>query len=84
MTPNDLTVEERNAILDTKVGSITLREMTGITFCKFVMQKLDGQKMGDPKVGALTGRVNFHMGKMPDDEKVSIVLEMKAIGLTIP
>jgi hypothetical protein len=79
------TVEERNNLLDMKVGDMTFREMTRITFNQYVLKKVDGLKTFNYKVQELVMSCNPSPARfMDDEEKLQKLKKLKELELTIP
>jgi len=77
--------DERNQLLDTNWGGITFREMTRITFCQYVLGKLNGLKHFDYRVQELSAACQQALSRtMGEDEKLEKLEKLKALGVEIP
>jgi hypothetical protein len=81
-----LTHEEVQNILDTTFGGLKFRDMTAITFKQYILKKIDGRKTYDPKIMELSAFCNSmtFSTSMPEDQKLSLLMKIKEMGITIP
>lgn len=72
-------------ILDTNVGSMTIREMSAMSFYQWLAKKLNNVRAYSADVVELTGLISTPpMARhISDDEKVRVVRKLLKIGIAI-
>jgi hypothetical protein len=71
-------------ILDTNIGGITIRDITGLSFYSWVANKLDGAPTYKAATQELLALVrSAPMGTVPEEEKLRVCRKLLEIGITL-
>ena len=76
---------ENKDILDFKVGTQTIREMSAITFLGWLAKKIDGQPSYSASIVELSMAVSHPpmTGTMEDNGKIDLVRKLLRAGITL-
>lgn len=81
----ELTVEQRNALLDIKIdATITVREALATQLIGWALNKINNLNTYDAEVQSITNLAVMHPGRiMSDDTKIEILQKLQRLGVEL-